>query len=234
MRTRAVHIRHRPIDVAAWVPRDETPNAPLEVGTLVATGRGMVAPALEDKGFDSMRGEPSRAQALGVGVIVAGKYRLERLIGKGAMGAVYVAQHEFLERRVALKFISEEHAGTSDCARRFLNEARAAAGIENEHVARILDAGQLDGGAPFMALEMLDGADLAQISEQAIEQGETLAVERVADWVLQALEGLAEAHSLGIIHRDLKPANLFLARRRDGSSIIKVLDFPRLSTVTAS
>jgi serine/threonine protein kinase len=181
--------------------------------------------AVDDECFDLTRPNPLRMQPLGVGTVVAGKYRLERLIGKGAMGAVYEARHELLERRVALKFISEEHATTPDCARRFLNEARAAAGIESDHVAHILDAGQLDGGAPFMVLEMLDGDDLAQVLEHATARGRPLAVERVVGWVLEALEGLAEAHALGIVHRDLKPANLFLAKRRDGTSILKVLDF---------
>jgi eukaryotic-like serine/threonine-protein kinase len=180
---------------------------------------------VDEECIDLVRANPPRMQPLDVGMVVAGKYRLERLIGKGAMGAVYEARHELLERRVALKFISEEHATTPDCARRFLNEARAAAGIESEHVAHILDAGQLDGGAPFMVLEMLDGEDLAQILEDAVARRTPLAAERVVGWVLEALEGLAEAHALGIVHRDLKPANLFLAKRRDGRSILKVLDF---------
>jgi serine/threonine-protein kinase len=180
---------------------------------------------VDDECFDLTRANPLRMQPLDVGMVVAGKYRLDRLIGKGAMGAVYEARHELLERRVALKFISDEHATTPDCARRFLNEARAAAGIESEHVAHILDAGQLDGGAPFMVLEMLDGEDLAQILEDASARRAPLAAERVVGWVLEALEGLAEAHALGIVHRDLKPANLFLAKRRDGTSILKVLDF---------
>ena len=179
----------------------------------------------DDTCFDLTRVASPPAQALDVGALVDGKYRLERLIGKGAMGAVYEARHELLERRVALKFIAGEHASTPECARRFFNEARAAAGIENEHVARILDAGRHDGGAPFMVLEMLEGEDLSRVLEQCAERGEPLPVVRVVDWILQAIEGLAEAHALGIVHRDLKPANLFLAKRRDGSSILKVLDF---------
>src|ERR1019366_1882364 len=76
-----------------------------------------------------------------------------------------------------------------------------------------------------MVLEMLEGEDLSRVLEQCAERGEPLPVVRVVDWILQAIEGLAEAHALGIVHRDLKPANLFLAKRRDGSSILKVLDF---------
>jgi serine/threonine-protein kinase len=156
-----------------------------------------------------------------VGEVVGGKYRIERLIGRGAMGAVFAARHELLQKQVAIKLIAEEHAGTPEAVTRFFNEARAAAGIEGEHVARVLDVGQLENGPPFMAIELLDGADLARVLE---ERG-PLPVHEVIDWVLQALEALAEAHSLGIVHRDLKPANLFLTRRRDGTTLVKVLDF---------
>lgn len=155
------------------------------------------------------------------GDILAGKYRVERLIGKGAMGAVFAARHELLQKQVALKLMTEEYAGTPEGVVRFFNEARAAAGIEGEHVARVLDVGQLENGAPFMAIELLEGADLAQV----LEQRGALPASQVADWMLQTLEALAEAHALGIVHRDLKPANLFLARRRDGTSLVKVLDF---------
>ncbi|HEX3771721.1 MAG TPA: serine/threonine-protein kinase [Polyangiaceae bacterium] len=191
----------------------------------------MVSPAVEESGFELTRVVSSRrsgrrpARAKTVGALIDGKYRLERLIGKGAMGAVFEAHHELLGRRVALKLIAEEHANNPDAARRFLNEARAAAGIENEHVARILDAARLEDGAPYMVLEMLEGEDLAQILDRANARKEPLGVTKVVDWILQAIEGLAEAHALGIVHRDLKPANLFLARRRDGTSILKVIDF---------
>ena len=156
-----------------------------------------------------------------VGSLVGGKYRIERMIGQGAMGAVYAACHEALQKRVALKILFEEHVHSQETVNRFFNEARAAAGIESDHVARVLDVGQLETGAPFMALELLEGADLAAV----LQQGTRLSVHDVVDWVLQALEALAEAHSLGIVHRDLKPANLFLARRRDGTRVVKVLDF---------
>jgi serine/threonine protein kinase len=156
-----------------------------------------------------------------VGDLVADKYRVERLIGRGSVGVVFAARHELLEKRVALKLLSEEAASTPEAVRRFYKEARAAAQIESDHVARVLDVGQTGGGFPFMALELLDGVDLAKLLE---ERGPMLASE-IVGWVLQALEALAEAHSLGIVHRDLKPANLFLARRRDGTHTLKILDF---------
>jgi serine/threonine-protein kinase len=152
---------------------------------------------------------------------VADKYRIQRLIGQGAMGAVFAARHELLQKQVALKLISDECARAPDAVRRFFDEARAAAAIESEHVVRVLDVGQTISGFPFMALELLEGCDLAQL----LEDSGPLPVHEVVDWILQALEALAEAHSLGIVHRDLKPANLYLARRRDGTRVVKVLDF---------
>jgi serine/threonine-protein kinase len=156
-----------------------------------------------------------------VGDLVAGKYRIERLIGRGAMGAVFAAHDEALDRRVAVKMMSEEHADSPQLTSRFVNEARAAARIESEHVARIFDVGRTERGESFIALELLEGGDLAEI----LASRWPLPVSEVTGWILQALEAIAEAHSLGIVHRDLKPANLFLARRRDGTSLVKVLDF---------
>jgi serine/threonine-protein kinase len=105
---------------------------------------------------------------------------------------------------------------------RFRKEARAVAAIQSEHVARVLDAGHLGDGTPFMALELLEGDDLEQVLQK---RPWPLPTREVIDWILQALEGLAEVHALGMVHRDLKPANLFLARLRDGDSIVKILDF---------
>jgi eukaryotic-like serine/threonine-protein kinase len=156
-----------------------------------------------------------------VGDVVGGKYRVERLIGRGAMGAVFSARHELLGRQVALKLMSQEHADSPQSITRFFNEARAVARIESEHIARILDMGQTDEGSPFIVLELLEGEDLSQ----TLESRGPLPVSDVVGWIVQALEAMAEAHSLGIVHRDLKPANLFLARKRDGTSIVKVLDF---------
>jgi serine/threonine protein kinase len=155
------------------------------------------------------------------GDVLAGKYRVERLIAQGGMGAVFAAQHTILNQRVALKLLLGELRESQEAAARFLNEARAAAQIRGEHVARVLDVGQLPDGTPFMVLEYLEGSDLASL----LAQRGALAVTEVADYALQALDALAQAHAAGIVHRDLKPANLFLARRHDGTSVIKVLDF---------
>src|SRR5512140_512342 len=93
------------------------------------------------------------------GDTLAGKYRIERLIGQGGMGAVYVAQHEILHQPVAIKLLLPEIAASPEAVSRFLNEARAAARIRNEHVAAVMDVGKLDNGSAYMVLEFLDGSD---------------------------------------------------------------------------
>jgi serine/threonine-protein kinase len=155
------------------------------------------------------------------GEILAEKYRVERVLGMGGMGVVVAARHLQLDDRVALKFLLPTAAPSSEIVMRFGREARAAAKIRSEHIARIRDVGTLASGAPYLVMEFLDGVDLAG----ALKQRERLPVQDVVEYVLQACEALAEAHALGIVHRDLKPANLFLTRRPDGSSCIKVLDF---------
>ena len=155
------------------------------------------------------------------GDLLAGKYRVERMIGRGGMGVVYCAEYEMLAQRVAIKLLLAEIVGIPEAVQRFHNEARAAAQIQSEHVARVMELGTLDTGVPFMVMEYLEGDDLGQLLEK---RGPLPAIEAV-DHALQALEAIALAHARGIVHRDLKPANLFLARRTDGSTIVKVLDF---------
>jgi serine/threonine-protein kinase len=153
--------------------------------------------------------------------VIAGKYRVERVLGVGGMGVVVKALHTQLDERVAIKFLLPEGAADKAIVARFSREARAAVKIKSEHVARVIDVGELEGGAPFMVMEHLEGSDLAQV----LDKRGRLLVPDAVDFLLQACEAIAEAHALGIVHRDLKPANLFLTRRADGSHVIKVLDF---------
>jgi eukaryotic-like serine/threonine-protein kinase len=155
------------------------------------------------------------------GDVLAGKYRVERVIGVGGFGAVLLAMHLQLEERVAIKTLLPQAAKNPAAAERFLREARAAVRIRSEHVARVSDVGKLDDGTPYMVMEYLHGSDLAQLVKARGPQ----AFHDVAEWVLQASEAIAEAHSLGIVHRDLKPANLFLTQKVDGAPCVKVLDF---------
>lgn len=155
------------------------------------------------------------------GDILAGKYRVERVLGRGGMGYVIAARHTQLDQPVAVKFLMPELCDSREAVARFLREARASVRIRSEHVARVLDVGTLDDGAPYMVMEFLEGHDLAH--ELALRR--RLPTLEAVDYVLQACEAVAEAHAAGIVHRDLKPANLFLTRRADGSPLIKVLDF---------
>jgi eukaryotic-like serine/threonine-protein kinase len=155
------------------------------------------------------------------GDLLAAKYRVERVLGEGGMGYVVAAIHEQLHQRVAVKFLAPELCENQDAAHRFLREARAAVRIQSEHVARVLDVGELEDGAPYMVMEFLSGNDLSR----EIQARGKFEIATAIDYVLQASEAVAEAHSIGLIHRDLKPANLFLARRPDGSPLVKVLDF---------
>jgi serine/threonine-protein kinase len=165
--------------------------------------------------------ESSSPSPVQVGDLVAGKYRVERELGKGGMGVVVAAMHEQLEQRVALKFLLPEVTARPEIVQRFIREARASVRIHSEHVARVLDVGTHDNGVPFMVMEYLQGEDLSQV---LLRTG-PLPVQDAVGYVLEACEAVAEAHSLGMVHRDLKPANLFLARRPSGKPAVKVLDF---------
>ncbi len=155
------------------------------------------------------------------GELVAGKYRVGGVIGVGGMGVVVEALHEQLDKRIAIKFVRGEVLGNEEAVARFLREARAAAKLKSEHAAKVLDVGLLESGVPYMVMELLEGADLAQ----ALAERGPLPVEVAADWIAQACEAVAEAHAAGIVHRDLKPQNLFLARTVGGAVKVKVLDF---------
>jgi serine/threonine-protein kinase len=155
------------------------------------------------------------------GVLLAGKYRVERTIGEGGMGVVLSATNEALRQRVAIKLLRSGALANAKALGRFEREARAAASLRSEHVARVLDVGKLDDGRPYMVMEYLEGQDLGDV----IDHGAELAVGDAVDYVLQACEAVAEAHASGIIHRDLKPKNLFLTQSVHGRPLVKVLDF---------
>jgi serine/threonine protein kinase len=156
-----------------------------------------------------------------VGDVLADKYEVTRILGVGGMGVVVAARHAVLDKLVALKFMHEEIAANEAAIDRFLREARAAARLQNEHVARVLDVGQLDNGVPYIVMEYLEGRDLGQLLE---ERGR-LGIAEAVEYLLQTCEAMAEAHAAGIVHRDLKPQNLFVTVRQDGRPLIKVLDF---------
>ncbi len=152
------------------------------------------------------------------GDVIEGKYRIEKVLGEGGMGVVLAAHHELLDQKVAVKVLTSTDAKAMS---RFSLEAKATAQLKSEHVARVMDVGALPSGAPFMVMEYLEGCDL----EELLRLNRRLPIEETVGYMLDALDGLAQAHSLEIIHRDLKPANLFLAVQASGTSIVKIVDF---------
>src|SRR5688572_13177381 len=145
------------------------------------------------------------------GEIIADRYRLERELGRGAMGTVWSAQHVTLGQRVAIKLISPEHVESPEARLRFSNEAKAAARLKSRHVVQVIDDGQTSEGMPYIVMECLGALPLAEAV-------------RVVTHVCRAL---SRAHAHNIVHRDLKPANIFLAKSDDDEHgwIAKVVDF---------
>ena len=137
------------------------------------------------------------------------------------MGAVYQALHEGLKQRFAIKVLLGDVAANTEAVHRFMNEASASASIQSEHVARVTDVSRTEAGTAYMVMEYLEGQDLAQL----LEVRNRIPVAEAVGYLLQAIEGVHQAHVGKIVHRDLKPSNLFLARKSDGTQLIKVLDF---------
>lgn len=161
------------------------------------------------------------APKLEPGTVIAGKYRLDRVLGSGGMGVVVKATHLALDEPVAIKLLHGDVQAIPGIGARFLREARAAARLKSIHAARSHDIGTLEDQTRYLVMEYLEGMDLAT----ALEEQGPMPVEAAVGYLLQACDAIAEAHALGIIHRDLKPANLFRVTQADGSPLIKVLDF---------
>ena len=155
-----------------------------------------------------------------IGSIVAERYRIERLLGSGGMGAVYRAEHVHMRKTVALKVLHKELAGVNEIVARFEREAIAAGRVEHPNVAPATDFGKLDDGSFYLVLEYVDGKSLREL----IEAG-PLAWERAVAIAKQVVSALIAAHAAGIVHRDLKPDNVMLVELPDGSERVKVLDF---------
>jgi eukaryotic-like serine/threonine-protein kinase len=157
--------------------------------------------------------------SLSPGDLVDQKYRIDRELGAGGMGAVYLAENVRIQRRVAIKVL---HPGADrETVRRFEREAQAAGRIGCRHIVEVFDLGDLPDGAPYMVMEYLEGETLAQ----RLESGEKLSPEDLLPIAHELLEGLKAAHGAGIVHRDLKPENVFLVRGDDGRESVKILDF---------
>jgi len=166
-------------------------------------------------------GATTKPRSFGVGDVVLGKYRLERVLGVGGMGYVVAARHLEIGELVAIKMLSA-NGQDAETVERFVREARATARLKSDHVVRVLDASRGDESTPpYILMEYLEGEDLAA----RLRRAGPLPIAEAVDFVLQAGAALAEAHSLGIVHRDVKPSNLLCTTRTDGTPVVKVLDF---------
>ena len=155
-----------------------------------------------------------------VGSVIADRYHVIRKLGEGGMGQVYLAEHVRMGRKSAVKVLHPGMVNDADAISRFNREASNASRISHPHVAAIYDFGETSDGLIYLAMEFVEGEPLTDI----IERG-ALPAARAANIVRQAGEALAVAHDLGIVHRDLKPDNIMIARNRDGSDCVKVVDF---------
>lgn len=156
----------------------------------------------------------------GIGQVVAGRYRIERLVGSGGMAHVLAARHVQLGHLVAIKVVDPSLVDDDDVKERFAREARAMAALSSDHVVRVHDVGALPSGLPFMVMDLLEGKDLSHV---LAERGR-LPFDEACSYIDQACEAVDEAHRAGLVHRDLKPQNLFLTIE-NGRSMVRVLDF---------
>ena len=156
-----------------------------------------------------------------LGTILAGRYRIEELLGSGGMGAVYRAEHVHMRKAVAVKVLHREMTAFPEVVARFEREAVAAGRIEHPHVVSASDFGQLDDGSFYLALEFVEGHSLAKL----VETEGALPPERALRIARQIAEALSAAHGVGIVHRDLKPENVMLVVKDGDPDFVKVLDF---------
>jgi eukaryotic-like serine/threonine-protein kinase len=156
-----------------------------------------------------------------IGTLVAGRYRVVERLGQGGMGNVYLAVHEAIEKKIALKVLRLEFSIKPDLVTRFQQEAISASRVKHPGVLDVFDFGRLDNGCFFIAMELLQGRDLAD----ELERRHVLEAERAVRIALQICRALAAAHTQGVVHRDLKPENVYLHDTSDGDELVKIVDF---------
>jgi serine/threonine-protein kinase len=153
--------------------------------------------------------------------MLAGRYRIQSVIGEGGMAIVYEGEHLALGKRVAIKLVQSSFANDDVIVQRFEREARSAGAVESEHIVHVFDVGADPELGLFLVMELLKGEDLAQVLSRRGKLDPVFA----CGLAKQASLGLEKAHAAGIIHRDLKPANVFLVSRDDGTTLVKLVDF---------
>lgn len=154
------------------------------------------------------------------GTVFAGTYQVVRRIGSGGSGHVFEVEHLRLGKHFALKVLRNDTTSRK-ASQRFRREARAVARLRSEHIVSIVDCGELEGGTPYLVMELLEGEDLRRL----LEREGALPARRAARIALDVCRGLSVVHAAGFVHRDLKPENLFVTRHTTGEDLCKVLDF---------
>ncbi len=156
-----------------------------------------------------------------IGLVIDGRYRIDRPLGEGGMGKVYQATQEILRRKVAIKVLKPEYSVKEDIVARFHREAISASQIKHANVIEVFDYGMLENGCAYLAMEHLHGNDLA---EELMQHG-FIRTRRALRLALQVCKALHAAHRVGVVHRDMKPDNIFLVRSEDGEEQVKIVDF---------
>src|SRR5688572_28112006 len=163
---------------------------------------------------------PASAGASRLGQVISGRYLIKELIGEGGMGAVYLAEHTHMRKRVALKLLHAEMSNNEEVLARFRREAEAAAHVEHPNIVAATDFGQTDDGAFFLVLEFVDGVSLRRrLADGPLDTARALHIGRQIALALEC------AHEAGIVHRDLKPENVMLVAKDGDPDFVKVLDF---------
>jgi hypothetical protein len=228
LRARSLAPRTQPINPLEWLNARESSFGIGSTGTRLANGTCGFTRAQRQPPFRAVMSDPLQPfvsaspppSSFQPGTLIGQKYRVDGVLGWGGMGVVLRATHLELDAPVAIKVLHDELAQREEVASRLLFEARAAARLRSCHIVRVSDVGRLESGAPYIVMELLEGADLASI---LWERG-ALQVDEAVDYIIQSCEGLAEAHAFGLVHRDLKPENLFIASTPEGD-VLKILDF---------
>ena len=177
---------------------------------------------------DQLQGAPPRADAL-IGQVIAGKYEVQRILGKGAMGVVFLGRHTAMDSLVAVKLLHANVGAGQNAAERFVNEAKACSRLRHPNTIRVMDFGQMKGGQLYLVMELLQGAELKEVMQRdgPLEPARAIAITR------QIAQSLDEAHEIGLVHRDLKPANVYLTKMHRRDDFVKVIDFGISKVISA-
>lgn len=156
-----------------------------------------------------------------IGMLLDDRYKVVQFIGQGGMSLVYKAEHEQMERSVAIKLLKSEYTGEAANIQRFRREAQAASSLQHPNINSVYAVGVTSQGQPYLVLEFLDGKSLAML----LQQEKPLELKRAVRLFMQVLDGLEQAHARGVVHRDLKPSNIMITQDLDGAEIVKIVDF---------